>query len=253
MEVQSKVIQKILVNSKLNLNSKFESLVAVISNLFELDPLYKQCKICVQDITNVKQSYSTFGVVRQIKDELFDVTIEQEYKKFLPIILLREAYLSFIPKNLISKDYIHIFINRIVESLFQSIKKKLIKNYKNQILNLTINSQDFNFSYDKMNKLFLYPDNRFLFFKIVRNSGALIKNFTFYNFFVEVMKENPHLFYNEEIIETIYVFKEIFYRKKVFTSLEDYKNAFKLYVDSNELSTDLSLRNFIANLQFLKK
>ncbi|MEJ2251327.1 MAG: hypothetical protein P8Y97_16960, partial [Candidatus Lokiarchaeota archaeon] len=199
MENQSKSLQKILANNQLNLDKKFEFLVAEISNLFELDPLYKQYKIGIYDISKDEQSYNTFAVVRQIKDHLFDVAIEQKYKDFLPIILLREAYLAFIPKNLIFKDYIHIFINRIVEI---TIKKELIEQYKKEIRKFIIDSQDFDISSDNMNKFFLYPENRIQFFKVVRDSGALIKNFTFYKFLLEIIKQNPSLFYDNEIIET---------------------------------------------------
>ncbi|MCK4286798.1 MAG: hypothetical protein KAX18_11375, partial [Candidatus Lokiarchaeota archaeon] len=135
-----------LINSSIddiikNLDSIFLNLIQEIELFLNLEVINSNFKMNYhdQDIqsSNSDESFYKIGVKRTKSNNFVNITIFNNYKKYIKEILLREAYICFIPESLKEEETIQIFITqRIISDL-----KKLpsIKDWESLIKKKTIN------------------------------------------------------------------------------------------------------------------
>ncbi|KKN29944.1 hypothetical protein LCGC14_0838980 [marine sediment metagenome] len=101
------------------INTLFHNIVVSLSNFLKFTPVHKNIRIYLNNKkTGTSDSPFDIGVIRGNQEEIIQIEIVQEYVKFLPFILLREAYYAFLPKRTKSVD---VAINSIVEKNLESL------------------------------------------------------------------------------------------------------------------------------------
>ncbi len=196
--------------------------------------------------------------VKRTKNDFLIIEIFNSYKKFLPIILLREALMCFVPNMLVNNETIKIIINQIVMNDLE--KLKVVKEWDSIFKEKMVNYDFLRAEFDRLEKFFkLKKIKKFenptqFFFKYIRKHVLLIdenkENF-YHNLFKEFVLRSSKFMYNDEIIETIRVLIKIFYKVKSYRALLDFQNYFKDFKQNGEIQTYLSLRKFTANLQWI--
>ena len=115
---------KFLINTSIesilsNLNTIFENLLQEIKSYLNLDLKYSKIKIVYHEENissdNLNQDIFKVGLIKTQKNNSLSVFISRTYRKFVRMILLREAYKFFIPRGLQDNRIINIFINQKVE------------------------------------------------------------------------------------------------------------------------------------------
>ncbi len=246
------------------LNQNFKKILNKIQNILNIDIIYSEVFLKLNElktpISIEKTDIFDLGVERDIKNNSLYIRINKDYKKFLPIILLREAFYCFIPKAIAQNQTIRIIINLILE--FELEKFEHINEWKQifqeQFIDLNIKYPIFHII-DK----FLCPDGSNLsessirfFFNHIRNNVQLITEAkeAFHNRLIKeyVLKTSRFLF-DDDMIESIRILIEIFYKIKSYKALLEYKNYFKEFKQNDKISTDLSLRRFIKSVKWINK
>ncbi|NVM38393.1 MAG: hypothetical protein HWN81_22550 [Candidatus Lokiarchaeota archaeon] len=253
-----------------NLDTIFENLLQEIKSHLNLDLIFSNVTIIYseEDKTNynLKEFFFEIGVRKTQKNNSLTIYISSYYKKFLRLILLREAYKSFIPLGLQGNDIINIFINQKVEIDIQ--KSEYIEDWK-ELKRKSVVSYDFmETEFDRLEKFLKQEGGKnkpspfqFFFSYIKRNIDliggikeeffSLEKKKGFYDkFFEEYTRKYTE--YSDEILETIRVVAKIFFKVKSYRSLLDYQHYFMEYKESGFIQTDLSLRKFTENMQWIK-
>lgn len=210
--------------------------------------------------SNTKKSILDLGVHRQFINNKLSITIFKKFKKFLPIILLREAYLTFLPYYVSDNDSIKIFINQIIELNLQNLE--IIEEWKDNIYKKNINSEFLESQYDRLKEFFELSIKQEetnttieFFFNFIRNNLSILDksqedlyDIIFKNFANKISKSIN----NDEIIDTLWILIKIFYEVKVYRALVDYKNYFLEFKQKGIIKTNMSLREFIKNLRWIK-
>ena len=207
------------------------------------------------------QGILEIGVERCFQNNFLVIKINyKEYKKYLPIILLREALMCFVPDSLKENEGIKIIINQIIEIFLK--KFDIIKEWgqivREQIVDYDFLSSDF----DRFEKFLKLQDNEStesavkFFFNYIRKNVLLIDGET-KDFHDNILKnfilKTSKFLYNDELIETLRILIKIFYKVKNYGALLEYQNYFKEYKVNKEISTNLSLRKFSSNVQWINK
>ncbi|TFF85124.1 MAG: hypothetical protein EU518_01670, partial [Promethearchaeota archaeon] len=201
------------------------------------------------------------GVSRKyINNELF-IRIDEEYKRFLPIILLREAYLTFIPFFLSLNRDIKFLITQIVELNLKNLD--VMDQWKKKTSEIFFQSEFLESQYNRLKDFFELRISKeevdtsieFFFQFIRQNLSVIKKNQTdlydlIFKSFVDKTSKSIN---NDDIIETLWILIKIFHEVKVFRAIVDYRNYFLEFKEKNKIDTDLSLRDFIDNLRWIRK
>jgi len=245
-----------------NINQIFIELVNEIHSYLKLDIINSQVKIkyVSENIASKKEATEILdlGVRRNIEETYVEIEILDSYKKFLPLILLREAYYCFVPDGLKNNETIKIFINQIIENDLQSLE--ITKEWKLLIRNLIVNYEFLSSLLDRLEKFLKFPGSETLesatifFFEYIRKNIYLEEHITedFYpNLYKEFLLKISKSMNNNEIIETLYVLINIFYKVKSYRALLDYKKYFIEFKKSGVIQTELSLRKFTKNLYWI--
>ncbi len=247
-----------------NINYIFDDLLKQLHSYLNLDIINSQVKIKYvnEGIVSEKENQDVLdlGGRRYIKDKSLVIEILDNYKKYLPIILLREAYYCFVPEILKDNETIKVFINQIIENNLQ--KLDVIKEWKLMIRNAIVNYDFFSAELDRIEKFLKLQGSETIksgcifFFEYIRRNIHLIDDITedFYDNIKKefILKSSKSLNHNE-IIETLYVLIKIFYKVKSYRALSEYKKYFKELKENREILTELSLRKFTENLQWINK
>ncbi|MHA2007428.1 MAG: hypothetical protein ACW980_08920 [Promethearchaeota archaeon] len=246
-----------------------QSLLNDIKIYLKLDMNEQNIKFEVKSESSDKPlEFFNIGVKRTNKDNLLLIEIYDEYENFLPFILLREIYRLFVPKEIVNSELIQLVINQIImrnlsKNPYTIEWRRLIREnlkYSDQIplgFNRLTAFERLE-SYFKLQKVNFDPT--LFFFNYIRT------NFTLLSSKFELMEEDIHnIFFdefnvfisrsmnNDEIIETIRCLIYIFYNVKSYRDLLSYKNYFQEFKKSGELDTELSLRSFLRNIDWIKK
>ncbi|MFX0136852.1 MAG: hypothetical protein ACFFDN_24660, partial [Candidatus Hodarchaeota archaeon] len=257
-------------NILLNLDVIFENLLQEINSYLNIDLIYSYIKIIYYEAKNsndnLNEEFFKIGVKKTQKNNSLTIYLSSNYKKFLKIILLREAYKCFIPLELQENDVVNIFINQKVEIDLQN--SEYIEDWK-ELKRKSIMSYDFmEAEFDRLEK-FLKQEGgenqpspfQFFFFYIRKNVDMIggakeefisLEKKSFYDIIFEEYTRN-YTEYPEEIRETIRIITAIFYKVKSYRSLLDYQHYFKEFKESGYIKTDLSLRKFTEHMQWIKK
>ncbi|MHA1240271.1 MAG: hypothetical protein ACTSQU_05695 [Promethearchaeota archaeon] len=257
-----------LINSSIddvikNLDSIFRNLIQEIELYLNLEVVIS-FKITYKDhntqSSNPKELFYDIGVERTISNNSVNITIFDNYKKYIKEILLREAYIFFIPECLKEDETIHIFI---IQRLISDLKKlPSIKHWESLIKKKTINYEFRMAEFDRLEKFLkqdgvkLYDSPFQFFFKFVRKNLQLIgeNREKFYDkLFEEYLIKISETLLNDDIVETLRILILLFYEKKQYKTLIEYQNFFKDYVKKGVIKTDLSLKKFTESVKWIGK
>lgn len=247
-----------------DLNKNFKDVLNKIQNVLNIDIVYSDVFLKLDEFKapkNIEQK-DTFnlGIEREIKGNSIYIRINKDYKKFLPIILLREAFYCFIPQAILKNQTIKIIINLILE--FELEKFEHINEWKQifqeQFIDLNIDSPFFH-TIDK----YLCPDGSNLsessirfFFNYIRNNIQLMteaKDSFQVNLIKEYVLKTAIFLFDDDIVEAIRILIKIFYKVKSYRALLEYKNYFKEFKQNNKISTELSLRRFTESVKWINE
>ncbi len=198
---------------------------------------------------NSSDSPFDIGVIRKSQEEIIYIEIIQEYAKFLPFILLREAYYTFLPKRTKSVD---VAINSIVEKNLESLTQ--IDNWRLMIRTFFIDSTKILGAFERH-----FADNEvtiFFLFNYIRNNISIIeRNIDEFidRILIDTLINFSESLRNDKLLETIRVVVEIFYTVKNYSALVDYKRYFKEFKEKKRIRSQLSLRQFSTNMKIVRK
>lgn len=207
-----------------------------------------------------KENFLDFGVIKRDQNESLIIEIFDEYKKYLPIILLREAFYCFVPYNLKENVGIKIIINQIVEI---NLDKFEIINEWNTLFKKNI--VDYNFlvsEFDRLEKFLRLQASETtessikMFFQYIRQNILIIDDETedlHDNILKDFILKTSKSLNNNEVIETLRILIKIFYKVKSYRALLEYQQYFTQFKENGEIKTDLSLRKFSSNIRWINK
>ncbi|MFW9773513.1 MAG: hypothetical protein ACFFEO_15290 [Candidatus Thorarchaeota archaeon] len=258
-------------DSNKNLNLIGKALLDQIKDYLELDPYFEKVEISV--VNNISENFPKFediftiGVNRVFKNDTVAVEVYSEYEKYYPFILLRELYNIFVPLEIINYESIQLVINQILlvdleknqhVNEWRSLIRGNIEQY--DLLSTGINRLT---AFDRISNFFKLVQMKLnptkFFFHYIRENLSIINDKlesreldVHIIFFEEFEKEISKELANDEIIETIRCLNVIFNKTKKFQNLLSYKNLFQKFKENYQLSTDLSLRKFMKNMDWIK-
>ncbi|MFX1309224.1 MAG: hypothetical protein ACFE8C_05940 [Promethearchaeota archaeon] len=241
-----------------NLNYIFERLVQEVRFYLNLDVIYSDVKVEYVEISkDLKYSNINFGVKKTYKENSIYISIYNNYRKFIKVILLKQAYNCFIPTELQENEIVNIFINQKVETDLQN--SEFVEDWKDLRRQNIINYEFIELELNRLEKFLnlksttdkLSPFQFFFFY--IRKNIQLIgegRNNVYDLIFEEYTRKYTE--YNDEILETIRVITRIFYKARSYRSLLDYQKLFTEYKKAGIIQTSLSLRKFAENMQWIK-
>ncbi|MFX1323562.1 MAG: hypothetical protein ACFE8N_01295 [Promethearchaeota archaeon] len=241
------------------INHIFNIILNETQMLLKMDPFAREIQFSfINGDYNYKGKFYNLGIRKIIRDNKLYVEIFNYFRKFLSIILLREAYLFFIPFDFQDNQIIQIIINQIVENDLSSFE--VVKEWKKLIRSNVVNYDFLTSQFDKLDKFFklkgteTHQDPIQFFFEFTRRNLSIItdKQENFYDILAEefVRKTSKSLF-NDEIIETLRVIYRIFSEVKFFKNYKEYEEYFELFKNKGIISTSLSKRRFSENLRWI--
>ncbi|MFX1313272.1 MAG: hypothetical protein ACFFHD_11760 [Promethearchaeota archaeon] len=240
----------------------FDSLISDLRDYLKLEPIYLSMiiKLTTGNLSEEgSRSILDYGVIRDIQNEKIIIEINQTLKIYLPFILLREAYYCFIDKE--ASEIIKICINQIVENNLSGLSSA--KDWKKLIRDSLVNSDFIHSQFDKLEKFFKiealdpFESSIKFFFREIRESTLLSQDdniSSFYDLIFEKYsyKSSKSLF-NQEIVESLRILIKLFYESKLYLNLSDYNALFSGLRQNGSLKTQLSLRKFNENMQWINK
>ena len=261
-----------LVDSNTNLNSTFQTLFRKIQQDIDIEPVISKAKITwsnkhISDKSK-KDGIFNFGVNRYSKNKTLIIEVCKADKKFLPFILLREIYNLFTPEEIRNYESVQLVINQIIMvelSRHDSLNewRELIKDH---LEHYDTFSKGFDrlTPYDRLNSFLNIKTNgkfnpiRF-FFKYIRDSKTIMtdklddaENDIHVVFFNEFMKYILERMTNDDMIETVRCLAYIFCKIKLIRNLVQYQSCFQKFKADGNLQTDLSVRKFVNNFDWIK-
>ncbi|MFW9969909.1 MAG: hypothetical protein ACFFDF_06885 [Candidatus Odinarchaeota archaeon] len=241
--------------------NKFKDLIDIIQNYLGLDPITYADEVsitCIKEIHEKDNHFNNMGVNRYVDNNFIHIEILESFRKFIPIILLREAYMCFIPSQLRDNQTILISLHEIL--ITDLSKLTMMKEWKELVRERLVDYGYLQAQNDQMHRFFeeealegIQSPIQF-FFEFIRDYipifQAQIEHF--YDLIWEeyLYKITPP-FYDDEILETFRILTTIFYSKKVFTNFGEYEELFRQFKDNGTILTSLSQRKFSKNFRWI--
>lgn len=257
--------------SLVNLNVIGKVLLEQIKDYLELDPYFQNVEISIIDnLSGYMPKFEdifTIGANKAFKNDTVVVEVYSEYEKYYPFILLREIYNIFVPLEIVNYESIQLVINQI---LLVDLEKNQHVNEWRSLIRGNIEQYDFISrgtnrltSFDLIANFFKLVQIRInptrFFFHYIRGNKFLLsekfesRDFDIHDiFFEELEKKLEEEIINDDLVETIRSLIKIFYNTKSFSGLSDYKSLFQKFKKDGRLNTNLSLRNFMKNMEWIK-
>ena len=253
-----------ILNNLEDINQTFSALLQELGAFLnvEIKNLIVQIELKKEEFVedDVVRSIYDLGVKRITQNNIIIIEISEMYNKILPIILLREAYYCFVPNELKNHETIQIVINLIIELELKNFQAT--EEWKSMIREKIIDYDYLTGEFDRIEQFLKLEGAGSLenpikfFFDFIRRNVFLIRDKK-EGFYDEISKEfvfkTSKSMNNNEIIETIRVLIEIFYKVKSYGALLEYKNYFKEFKEKGIIETDLSLRKFTSSMQWISK
>lgn len=244
-----------------NINNIFNDLILEVKSYLNLDLLNKNLEWVPDfEASEYTESFFDIGIKKNHQNGLISICIYKSYLKFTPVLLLREAYKCFIPYELQENEIINIFINQKVEIDLQRLPN--IKEWSALFKEKTISYEFLSAEFDRLDK-FLKRESTIsvespfqYFFQFIRRNVQIMgeqKEHFYDAFYRDYVSRFSKSLYADDMIETLRVIVEIFYKTKRYTALLNYQDYFKKFKKEKVLVTELSLRNFTANMTWIKK
>ena len=255
-----------------NLDIIVETLFHEIKIYLNLEPYLNDFEFLISnEISNKFKPEDIFniGITKQTRNGKLLIEIYKNYIKYLPFLLLREIYNLFIPIEQQEHELVQIVVNQIIMndlSKFSHLNewRTLIRENLEQYDLLSVGFNRL-IAFDRLENFFKlqgknqsYNPTQFFFYYIRRNS-SLITDKTekidddIHNIFFDAFQNfTSKSMNNDEIIETVRCLKEIFHKVKNYRDLLSYKTYFQEFKEKGQLKTELSLRKFIKNMDWIK-
>ena len=241
----------------------FNILISELGDFLNLEPIYQDITIKVNFKDNftkgINKSILDFGVIRVLQSNKLIIKLNKVQDNFLPFILLREAYYCFVDKK--ASDVIKICINQILENDLNRLSAS--KEWKKLIRDSLVNRDFIHSQFDKLQKFFKIRSRESLdssikfFFKEVRENTILNRDDNINSFYDLIFEKYSYKtsrsLFNKDIVETLRVLIKLFYETKLYLNLTDYNTLFRELKQKKDFDTDLSLRKFNENIQWINK
>lgn len=240
-----------------NLDSIFQTILIEIKNYLEINPILQKVKILfirTEKKNNINTQIFNIGVNKYLKDSFLVIEIFENYKQFLPIILLREAYNCFIPESINENENIQFIINQIILKNFAKLNE--ISDWQSLIDSYIV---DYNLLLTQLNKLDKFlklPGAVQFIFKFIHRNIPLIEEGMediYYKIFKEYAFKTSKSINDDDIIETLRILISIFYRAKIYKYLYDYQDLFEEMKKIGVIKSNQSKRKFIENMKWINK
>ena len=233
-----------------------------------IEPLIYKFKINLSNqLTSKSTEFFNIGVTRLIKNEILSIRINEKYNIFFPFIILREIFNFFIPYQLKNSSSVQLVINQIIMNKLS--KNTYVKEWRKLIRD---NLKQYDQSALGFNRLTIFNrlesffnlqksfDPTIFFFNYIRKNYTILDNKLEFKesdihniFFDEFEKFLSSSMNKNDLVETIRCLIFIFNKEKKFQDFTSYKKLFQDYKESGELNTEISLRTFINNFDWIKK
>ena len=244
--------------SEEKLENIFLNLLEQISQNLSIDPVIDKVKINIDKDLNDNQDIFSLGIKRNYHNSSVILNISPKYRKFYQFIILREVYYCFLPIILYENKIINVFINQIIEINLK--KHEACQEWSQLIKNNIVDQEYLDAQFDRLGKFLEIQtkdnDNptRFFFNFVRKNLNVLEENAVdFYDdFFNQFIFKISKSIREDEIIETIRILIEIFYKIKSYKALYEYKDFFSKFKEDGTIKTELSLRKFVQNIRWIK-
>jgi len=248
-----------------DINIIFNKLLQEIGSYLNTELIYKNISINYNSSDKVDNHFINLGVTKVFDNNSLKITISKVYEKFLHIILLREAYKCYIPLELHDHDIINIFLNTKIE--IDLAKSEYMEEWKKLSREYLVSYEFKKSEYDRLDKFLkrestdTIPSPFQFFFSFLRRNTSFLASVEAYegfygkkDFYDLIWEEYilKYVTYPDEIIETIKILTNIFYKVKSYKSILDYKKYFKTFKDSRPSEDLMSQRSFAQNMQWIK-
>ncbi|MFX1316483.1 MAG: hypothetical protein ACFE9T_11505, partial [Promethearchaeota archaeon] len=238
------------------INDTFHILLDEIGAYLNLVPLYKNIQISLSKTIHPKvdkENVFSVGVKRYIESDYLSIQIYQKCSKFIPLILLREALNCFIPDSLLENRNVQIIIYQLVVN--ELSKFSYIEEWKYLIYHQIVDYEIIDAELDKLEK-FLKLEGSIEFTigflrryaSVINSSGSLF----ILTLFKEYASETAEFMNDDEMIETVLITTQLFYRLKSYKSLLEYEHYFKDFKNRHIIKTDLSLNKYLDKMRWIK-
>ncbi|TFG24499.1 MAG: hypothetical protein EU532_12510 [Promethearchaeota archaeon] len=261
----------LLKNIDIDIKSNYSSLFSDIKSGFEdflgIKSLYnfKVVKVMFED-SNFEDVIFDYAIKEMKLNSYLKISIPAKSEKHLQFILFREILRCFIPNEFRHNNSINLIINQIVMSVlsdFIGIRDwRLLIRDNLELRRLSPKGLKLLNDFDKLETFFhypgidTYPNPIQFFFNYVNNKqNTLIREFErscLYILFKDFEEKYFKLMIQNDLIETIRIIIEIFYKTKYYRSLLQYKNIFQTFKNEGIINTELSLRKFLEKMDWLK-
>ena len=247
-------------------NHIIKSILEDLKILIGSNPKYKKIDFVFNNVekADIFDLFS-IGVKRKIGKDKISIFFDSNYKKYHPFIVLRELYNLFVPKEIRKSESVQLIINQIIMTQLSSFKhlnewKRVIRGNLKQSDAITTGYNDL-IGYDRLEKFFNIAQQDSsknlvkLFFNYLHKSKSLFKKDRIYLialFLDEFKNFSSDSINSEDLVDTINCIIDIFYNVQQFESILKYKDLFQEYKDKRLLTTNLSLRRFEKNLNWIK-
>ncbi len=246
-----------------NINVIFGKLVEEIELYLNLEPVDKKFTVSLENDKsfdlNLQATPFSIGARRIYDNGVVSVMISNNELEFVPIIALREAYKCFVPKIVSDSKIVDIWIGQKV--IIDLKKLKSMVKWDSIIDEKLVDYEFMSEEYDhleeflKMESPGRYGSPFQFFFAYVRSNPTIIleKQEGFYDMIYKKYRLIiTKSLYDDEMLETIRVLKEIFYKVKYYTAMLDYQHHFTTFKENGSIQTDQSLNKFTENMLWIK-
>ncbi len=259
------ILSKLLNNPEnIQLQNIFELLISELVDYLGLQPINKnvEIKLLSEDIeVGENAKILDLGVNRKYKNNSLIIEIYEKKRDFLPLILLREAYYCFVPKEVKDNEMIKVYINQIIEN---DLEKTVGFNNWHILIRDILVDRDFLIAQsDKLRKFFKIEASEEqenpvqFFFSEIHENALLIGNRNIVSYYDELFEKYTYKtsksLYNKDVIETLQLLLTIFFKNKKYMNLIDYQNHYKNLLEEKKVKSNLSLKRFYNNLQWVNK
>ena len=231
-----------------------------ISKQIHLEPLLDKRDYRITIVQKELNNFQPFdfGVFRELNENNVNIQIYKQHIKFLPIILLREVYRLFLPPKLRESVQIQIILYMIIELEFK--RTDFINEWKDLIRSFDIYEYYFKNDFDALIKFFQLEDPEsketvipFIFQYIRKIELISVDNKIFDRIVMEFLTMMKKSLREDDVLETIRIIKDIFFRVKTYSALLHYRDFFRDMKEKGDITTNLSLRSFSSNLRMLNR
>lgn len=247
-------------------NNIFRELLHQFQDYLTLNPLLGEIQVLITDAPlDDNNDIFNFGIIKNKSDNHLIIRKNKDCLQFLPFIFVREILRCFMDEELRDNLSINLALNQMVMTILS--RHPYINEWKSKIrkevekLSRTFAGFNYLTNFDRLDRFFNYEifkfrPNPIQFFITYLNSHPQLAESKFNTFnymFLKKYKEKmQNLMTNNDLVETLRIIIEIFYKVKNYKNLLQYKKHFQNFKEQGLLNTQLSYRKFTENMELIK-